>query len=379
MDRRAIVLVLLAWAGCAVRQPVSQNYRLVKQDTGQVLIPPGVAGPDIAQRTFTAVAAAGRGTCPDATGAIPIQVRGKRLRVTVTRETLLKQPAGWLGAWAADMEAQGCLAPGGGLNLANRIAESLPLDPNRAFRLLNWSDGQKGQVDIGPQTRLQVVSPILREGAPIGAPVAEPVDTSGNDKSLTLTIKSTENLIGYEITWYAVQPKTNGLGFTIVPLSAERHIQGKMERRPQPAVNYFQFPADAAFYRLFYKTGQTEYTALVIAARTRADLDRRARALETGSGSCEMLHDEGCIAIPKRVAVNPVLAVDVNGREVMVAWGATVREAIRQAGEPQANAVLPRLAVHKLYNGRPAPVEFDRADPAILNLILTGRETISWR
>jgi hypothetical protein len=367
--RRAIVFALLACTGCALHR----TYRLVKQGTGQVLIPPGVSAPDLAQRTFTADVAAGPDPCPPAEGVIAIQVRKKRVLVTVTRDTLVKQPPGWLSAWTSEIEAQGCLAPGDGLKLADRIAESLPLDPDTAFHLLHSSE-----LDIGPQTRLQVVSPILREGPADDAKILN-VETAGNGNNLTVTLKPAGNLIGYETAWYAVQPRANRIGFTIVPLSAERHIQGETERRPQPARNYFQFPADAACYRLFYKADQTEFTALVVAARTRAELDRRIKALETGTASCEKLHGELCVAIPRLIGINPFLAVTVNGSEVMLHWGATVRAAIWQAGEPEDEVVPPHLAVYKLYHGRPVAVKFDRASPAILDLVLTGGEVVWWR
>jgi hypothetical protein len=287
----------------------------------------------------------------------------------------MRQPPGWLGAWTAEIEEQGCLAPGEGLKLADRISEALPLEPNAAFHLLHTSHNQTGQVDLGARMRLQVASPILRDG---DDRIQEQAETSGNDNSLTVTVKTT-NVIGYETAWYAIEPKASGIGLAITPVSAERHIQGATERRAQPSTNSFPFSEDAAFYRLFYKADQTEFTALVIGARTRAELERRTQLLETGTASCEKLNDELCVEIPKRVAINPFLAVTVKSSEVMVHWGATVRDAIEAAGESKANIVPPQLAVYKLYGGRPARVEFDRDDPAILDLLLAGGEMISWK
>ncbi len=373
MDRRAIVFALLACAGCAVHKPVT--YRLVNQDAGPVLIPPGVAAPDVTPRTFRADIAVGRGPCPNTSPGIAMRVRKPHLRLTVTRDRLVQQPPGWLAAWTAELEEQGCIAPGDGMKLAEQIVESIPLDPGAAFHLLHRGE-REGQVDIWPQTRLQVVSPIWHEGAAPDAAIIEPAETSGNGKSLTVTMKASANLIGYETAWYAVQPMANRIGFSIVPLSAERHIQGETERRPQPATNYFLFPADAAFYRLFYKADQTRFTALVVAARTRAELDHRTRVLETDTASCQKLKGKLCVEIPKGVAINPFLAVAVNGSEVMVPWGATVGAAIREAGQPEPELVLRHLVVYKLYQSRPVEVEFDHASPAILNLILAGGEHI---
>jgi hypothetical protein len=368
--RIILTFAVLVCAGCAVHQPIAANWRLTKQGTGDVLIPPGVADPNLSRRTLAVDLAAGHGACPPA-----IRVKGKRVLVTVTREMLLQQPQGWLTAWAEGIESQGCIAHGEGFVLAARIAESLPLDPGLAFHLLYPSDRQSGKVDIAPPVRLQVVSPILRDGAAPDAPILE---TSGSGNSLTVTLKSSDNLIGYETAWYGALSKTSGVGFTITPLYAERHVNSDTERRAQPATNYIQFPPDAAFYRLFYKSGQTDYTALVVAAPTRAELERRIGVLDAASGSCDQLQGELCVAIPRRVAINPMVPVTVNGVEVMVAWGATVAEAIRNAGERQPEAVLPKLAVSRLYNGHLAPVDFDHSSPAVLRLILNGREEISW-
>jgi hypothetical protein len=373
MYRQVMVFALLASTGCAVRKPALQTYRLVNQGNSHILIPPGVAKSDLAQRKFTADVLTGGKSCP-AGGAIAIQARKKRVFVTVRRDMLVKQPPGWLTSWTSEIEAQGCLAPGEGPKLADRVAESVPLEPNAAFRLLHSS-----VVDIDPKARIQVVSPILRDGSAPDAPLLEPAETSGNGNSLTVTAKSTANLIGYETAWYQARSKANRIGFTIAPLSAELRIGDETERRRQPATNYFQFPADAAFYRLLQKAKQTEFTALVIGARTRAELEQRVKTLEAGTASCEKLNGELCITIPKLVAVNQLLAVNVNGSDVLVRWGANLAEAIRQGGERRPDAVLPDLKIYKLYNGRPAPVEFDRASPAVLNLILTGGEILSWK
>ena len=371
------LLVLMIAPGCAIHKSPIHTYRLVPADGNPVLVPPGVAKPDVAQRTFNVSVHsvhAGHGHCAPTAGPIAIQTSRKRTRVTVTRETLLQQPVGWLTEWTADLEARGCIAPGTGSKLAEQIAEALPLDMNRAFQLL-----YSNQLDITPQMRIQVVSPILRADAPAGSPILEPVETSGKENSLTVKLKSSVNLLGYETASYAVQTKTGGIGLSIVPLYADRHIGDETERRPEPAINYFQFPGDAAFYRVFYEAQQTEYAAIIIAARTRAELEQRTKILGTGMASCEKLNNELCVAVPKQVAINGLVPVTVNGSQTWVTWGTNIGGVVRAAAERQANLVLPKLAVNKLYDGKPAAVEFDHASAAILNLIVSGGEIISWK
>src|SRR6266404_5933090 len=58
----AIFFALVACSGCAVHRP--QTYRLVEQGTTRVLLPPGVARPDLAQRKLTADIGVGGTPCP---------------------------------------------------------------------------------------------------------------------------------------------------------------------------------------------------------------------------------------------------------------------------------------------------------------------------
>jgi pimeloyl-ACP methyl ester carboxylesterase len=358
--RAMVISATLLLSGCAA----PPAWRL----TNKVLVPPGIAGPGVAQRTFTADIEAGGGTCPP-----EIRVRGRRVQVTVSRDTLLKQPAGWLTAWTEELEASKCISPREGPKLAGLIAGSLPLDPNAAFKLLNAGDRLAG-ADLGPGIRLQVVSPILVDGKSFEPPV--PVEEpTGTGKTLNLTFK-VPNLLGVETDLYGVRQRAGRPGFVIVPLGADRKIDGKTEHVSQPATNYFQFSENAAFYRLFFKAGQSEFTALVVAGRTRAELE--AAVLNPALASCMDLPPGMCVTLPKHVAVNSMIAVTVNGKEALVNWGSTVDAAIRASGERQPGSVLPRLSLSRPHDGKLVAVDFDRSDPAILGLVLAGGENISW-
>jgi len=349
------------------------TYRLVSLNTGTVLVPPGVARPDAGQRTFAFRVAKQRGPCPPAPGVIQIREEKERIVLTVIRNGLARQGAGWLSEWAASLEAQGCLAAGEGPRLAEQIAESLPLELNQSFRLLHGS-----HIDIGAHTRLEVVSPVLREGGPATVSASEPVDAAENESGLTVTARAPANLIGFETAWYGIRPHPDRAGFAIVPLRAERNVQGKIEALTGPATNAFAFPADAAFYRLFYKADQTEFTALAVAARTQAELEERTKMLESGPASCKTLNDELCLAIPKSVGVNAYVVANLNGNEVAIPWQATVRSALQVVGG-DTQAALSTLVVRKEYGGRLLPVVFDHNEHDIFGMMLTGGEAISWK
>lgn len=358
--RTLCIFAILVLSGCAARRPVPQTWRL----TNNILVPPGVRGPEVAKRILTLNIKPGPGTCPQ-----EVWKRGGRIQIALSREVLLQQPAGWLTAWTEQMEASNCISPGEASKLADAIVGALPLDTDAAFKLLYAADRQAGQVDLDPGILLQVVSPIMRDGKNFSPPV--PVHTSGSGTSLDVSL-SGPDMLGYETALYAIRPVTGRAGFAIAPISADRHINGLTEHAPQPANNYFQFAGKSAFYRLYYKAGQTDFTALVVAARTRSGLSANIT-------SCDGLPTGTCIQIPRHIAVNPLITVTVNGHELQLNWASTLSAAIRAAGERQPNSVLPRLSLSKPHDGHLASVDFDHSDPKVLDLVMTGGESVTWQ
>jgi hypothetical protein len=364
-----LIGALMVCGGCAVKQP--QTFRLVGKDGNTMIVPPGVASGAVERRTFVTDVPAGK--CPDVwPAAVSLDAPGKHPRITVDGTELAKQPGDWLSFWAAQLEAHGCIAPGSWPQLANQVAEAVPMDTRTAFRLVYGE-----AVDLWPHVRIQVDSPILKEAEADADLTKGPMSVKETPGGLQVQMKSSDNLVGYERAWYGVQPKNGGQGLRIVPLSAERHIGGKTEARPAPAKNYFSFSPETGYYRLIYKQDQTNFTALVVAGRTRSELDANAAKLAGGEATCETAESGFCLAIPKGVGANLFLEVTVNGKEEVVIWGATVRNAIRYPGHRPEDAI-PTLSVSQLHSGKPAPVVFDKTGTDILSLRLVGGETISW-
>lgn len=367
----AIISACLA-AACAVHRPALDTWRLENENaSGSILIPSGVAGPSKPQLTLASPFPLSTASCSQSDGVIEIRRRKHRLLLTVFPDTLAQKPLGWLEQWAAALESSHCIPHGAAPLIADQIAESVPLPLNSALHLLHPNTTQSAQVDIGAQIRLQVVSPILNGNLPANAPLF----TSASSNGLTVALKA-NNFIGYETAWYAIRPRAHATGFLIAPESAERHIHDQTEKRAEPATNYFHFPQDAAFYRLFYKSGDTSYTAIVVAGRTWPELEQNTAAV--ASGSCANVASGLCLPIPKRVAINPFVSVTVNGSPVSLPWGSSVADAIRHTGKRPA-AVLDHLCIERLYKGRPVRVEFNPRNQAILSLLLSGGEAISWK
>jgi hypothetical protein len=352
--QHALPFVLLS--ACAVRQPGPRAWRF----TSGTLIPPGVATPDLAQRTFTAPIRA-TADCLES-DALTIRRRRSAITVTVHRDALLRQSRGWLTDLIDRAESQGCIPAGQGATLAARILESLPLPTGAAIRLLR-DDGKRDFVDLIPGSRLQVISPILRANAASADLTAAPMQVSGQGNTINVDIKVSDDLLGVETAWYDLVPKPTGRGASIVPASARLNLHGAIEDRPAPATNLLQFAPQVGYYRLFYKADQSEILGI---AATRA-------ALPADPDACA----NSCFPIPRGVGVNPYMRIVVNGAPLTVPYSATVRTVL-QAAKKRPEEVLPTLTISKPFAGRLVNIEFDRTKQEVLSLALTGDEQIRW-
>ncbi len=369
-----LLLACLTASSCAARRPTAQTWRLLNNP---LLLPPDLTTADIETRSFKTALPAGHGPCPPNSEAITLKTKGKTATITVNRAALSQQRGGWLSNWAASLESQKCLPRIQAFQLAEQIAVSVPLDPSMAYRLLQTDNMLGGTVGLGTSDYLMVVSPLMKDST---KPLIENETLSGNGVTLNLTAKSTDNLIGFERALYKVQRIPNGNGYSITPQYADRHIDGKIERNAQPVTNYFRFPPEGAHFRVFYKTGENDFTALVVAARTPDELDVRTGKLSASNSAalCQKESENMCILIPKAVAINPVVAVSINGEEKFQIRGTSLQTALQLSGQTKLETILPRLKITKPWKGQPTPVQFDPTSSAILELILQGGETISW-
>src|SRR5436305_1035769 len=174
-----VTILFLLLTGCAVRQQGPRSWRFAER----TLIPPGVTSPELAERTFTAPVSVRRNCL--ASDAVTFQ----RRKVTVHREALLRQTRGWLTEWIERAESEGCIPGGQGSLLASAILEALPLPAGAALRLAR-ADGMPNYVELSAGNRLQVISPLLRQGAAPDAALPGDAQVSGAGNSLTLEIKT---------------------------------------------------------------------------------------------------------------------------------------------------------------------------------------------
>lgn len=308
MKRLVLWAVVVALTACAPRQ-----YRLVVTNAVPTLIPPDGSGRKL------------RG--------------GKCAAEAVDREALTKAPAGWLLAQAADRQAKGCLAPGGGFAWADAWADATALPLGVGHRLTHAPLGA-GYLDLRPGYRLRVVSPILREGVRTAEVVVDKVESAPG--GLAITARSSADLLGYETAQFVVGPG----GFE--PQGAEARVDGVVTRSAASRFRHFAFAPEARLFRMLFLTRRSDADrdALVVAARSEAEMERATRELNEAPGRCDAW-EEGSFAVWKHGG-------GWTGRSGFAGGTRVTRE----------------------FRGRPVPVRHDSV--AILALPLRGGETASW-
>ena len=368
----ALTLILLLSA-CATRR-TTPGFRFINSGPAAILIPPGVSAPTIPSRTFDfSISGPVPKNCRTRDGAIRVEPHARYLRIRVDREALIAQSASWLATWTADLQRRGCLALSETAVLAEQIVESVPINPTVAWRLLH--PAAYGSVDLVPGYRLKLVSPIVREGAPASSSSVTPEITSGTDAQLSVTLKSSPDFLGYEVSWYEIQPSG-----TFAFAAAESHLGQQVVAERSPRVTYFSFPPTTNHYRLFYLTrsSHADHNTAILASATPAELIRLTPTFADDSTACDKAPAHTCVTLPKDVGLTIYLSVTMNGNPRDVPVDGTVADALRAAGVPQPASVLPSLTIRRRYKSTTAPVEFDRAKPDILTLKLIGREDIRW-
>jgi len=377
----AICAITALTVSCAVRG-VPGSFRLRTRDDVRVLVPPGVRVAEATQRHFDFRTSGDAGACAGAEAGIVLQPLRHGVRVSVDREELRRQPAGALGRWAASLERRGCVAVNEGMRLARLVAQSVPLAVGEEHRLLHASVGTDGYTDLQPGFRLRVVSPVFREGAPSDATALQTETAPSTDGAgLTVTVQASDDLIGYEIAWYAVNPLTGRHGARIVPEYADFHNDGEVERTTAPRANPFVFGPESAHFRLLHMTrlSESDRDFLLLAAATPEELAERTEVLKENADACEGMAPAGvCRVIARGVAILPCVRVVVNGREEAAPLGASLGTVLEQPGARRPLAVPPGLVVWKPHDGRLTRVEFSPDERAILSLPLQGGEEVLW-
>jgi|GEM_PF-2645284 len=375
--RMLLVVVALAAlsSACARRGSPPATEGVARASRGFFLTtsdPPLLVPPEAGT---AAVRAEDPEACPPELGGISIERGQGRIHVEIDAERLRGGPAGWLGLWAVGLERLGCLSVGDGYALARRLANSAPLPLGRERKLLEVSEGRDGYLDLRAGHRLRTVRPVFREGAPEGRSAIDEVGETRADSpgSLTLEIRVSDDLIGYERAWYEFVPAgTNGA--RLRPLEAVAVLDGEESVLPKPLDDWMGFGDEARHFRLLFlsrRTEEAENDILLLGRSSPVALEDLTQQLRAEPDTCAQR--PGCKRAPLETAILPFITATVDGKTVVVAPGSTVRGALSAAG--QSTEAIADLRVWKATPDGLTAVKYEDGR-AILDLPLLGGERL---
>lgn len=329
-----VCLLSILLAACR-HQPLA--YTLVPKGPQVILIPP------IRTSTEVLIPHARQRLAPDCDIAgdwISLNWRGKTARIRMTESEgdpggpdrmltdTLKSIEAFRAALLADVD-KGCLTTEERSRLVTSITERFALPPLTAYNLRFGAFVQSGFVELTPDFRLKVVSPL-----PSGVEVAFYSITAKDDRMLLALDSFTTNPPG---------------------------------TAPAPPLS---LPASPNYFRVLFWTSLSSanhYSTILVAAN-HSGLENATRRFQAQpDGSCRIALGPGvtCIPVPPAWAVNAELRVRVNGRDAFVGIGGTVREAVGADRQVQ---------VQRMFQGRLIPVK----GANLLRLVLMPGDQITY-
>jgi hypothetical protein len=238
-------------------------------------------------------------------------------------------------AFRADLFAnvdQGCLTASERSRLVVAITERFALPPNTAYNLRFGAFAQTGFVELTPDFRLKVVSPLPSDGVEVAF---YSITAAPKDDRMRIAVDS----------------------FTTNPAGA-------------PPIAPLTLPSSANYFRALFWTARssTNHYATILAAENRPALDAATQAFQAQpDGSCRTSLGAGvtCVPVPLQWAVNAELRVRVNGSDAYVTIGGTVS---------QVAANQSHVTVMRMFNGRLIPVKGEN----LMRLVLMPGDQITY-
>lgn len=156
---------------------------------------------------------------------------------------------------------------------------------------------------LGPQPgwRVRAVTPITKSGVSTFATEAVEANAS------SLSTKASQDFVGYEISYYAVNTRPGG-GIFIRFSSAEVKKDGKTSQEPRPSVLLFDLPSDARFVRLLFETRVTasDHDQGIVAAPTMEQLEALTTKVQADpEHHCTASPQSFCSWVPVGIVVQP--------------------------------------------------------------------------
>ena len=369
-------LVGLWLCGCGAKR--AATYRILGDSAAPVLVPPGVQKPHGNKTEFAVQPAIRDPDCAAPRRGIELRVRHDTVKVSIRQQDLRASPPGWLSRWADDLSDRGCLPRDGRGLFVRRILEAFPLGVGDAYRIAYGHLPASGFIDLVAGQKLKVVGPVLRDDSDSSEPIVESIDPNDGG-GLSLSVRSSANLAGYEESWYSITVGRNG-DLRLKHDRTKFFHDGEITVLEQPDVTAVSFIPQDRYIRMNYLARVTErgdHDVLFVSGSKREELETRSAAVSRNPGLClEADSDEWCQGASNRLAINVFVTVALNGTTTEASPGIPLGQFLRRAFGPRA-MISPRgLEVYRPHGNRLAKVDFDTSSGTIMTLPLLGGERI---
>src|SRR2546423_4220208 len=261
----------------------------------------------------------------------------------------------------SDRQLRGCLRADESERLRRAIVENLSLPPAVAYLFQLGSYDVNGYFDLTPDFRMQITSPIYREGV---AP-------------------SPEALMGYETGNYALLSEGPGKRARLDLTSATEVLIGAAPLEKRSLRNELPFSKSLGYFRLLFMADEVSSNRITRAILISADEETKlakasVRRQVRPDDFCNTLSiaDVTCTIFPKNFGVSPELRVRVNGKNAFVRVGGMVQEVLRT--ERVRDEQPPSLKILRPFRGHLIPIKFDRRNEDVLKLVLLPGDEITF-
>lgn len=368
--------IWLSSLGCAARG--HGTYRVLDRPDRAVLVPPDVRDPLGNAVTLTLRPAARQTECPAPGPGIDVTTGRNKVRVSIRQQAFAGRQGGWLLRWADALGDKGCLPRGSELRFVRTVLEALPLGVRETYAVAFGQPVTSRFTDFHPGRILKIVGPVLRDEAERADLKVEAAVQDGF-RGLSLQVRSSENLLGYEESRYVIA--TDAAGDLRLDHDYTRlYRNGEMTVPERPTATDAGFVPGGRFLRMIYLTRVAEtgdHDVLLVSGATRTELEARSEAVSDDPGMCqESRSGDWCTRVSRDLSLNVFVTVTLNGIEVDTAPGIPLGQFLHNGFGLGAPAVPDELQVRRPYRNRMAAVEFDPRSTAILSLPLLGGERI---
>jgi hypothetical protein len=154
-------------------------------------------------------------------------------------------------------------------------------------------------LDLKPGYRLRVITPLTRSGSFRVATAPAAATKPGE----TITLRASDDFIGYETAYYSVDGAGNRLRVPLV--SVEQMVDGKPGPAAKPLVRLFELPRGTRYARLIYLIRQSaaDHDMAFLGADSLEHLDQLTLAVRADGTTCVRARGLQCSWIPNGLAV----------------------------------------------------------------------------